>query len=159
MPISATFFGGSAAMTKLRPRPSVRSSWRPSSRRGSTLTACWGADSARSGRPFDCLSAPSPRPPDNVEMQWTRACVQLRVGDFERGLAGYEIRFRRKETALGHFTMPLWAGESLADRTILVHTEQGFGDTVQLVRLLPMLAAQGARVWFSCPPEMMRLMA
>jgi len=97
--------------------------------------------------------------PDNVEMQWTRACVQLRVGDFERGLAGYEIRFRRKETALGHFTMPLWAGESLADGTILVHTEQGFGDTLQLVRLLPMLAAQGARVWFSCPPEMMRLMA
>ena len=113
----------------------------------------------QSERAIDLLDRAIAARPDDVEMLWTRACVQLRVGDFERGLAGYEIRFRRKETALGCFTMPMWAGESVADQTILVHTEQGFGDTVQLVRLLPMLAARGARVWFSCPPEMMRLMA
>ena len=105
---------------------------------------------------FDRAIAASP---DNVEMLWTRACTQLRAGDYERGLAGYEIRFRRKETALGQFTMPMWAGEPVMHRTILVHTEQGFGDTIQLIRLLPMLAARGARVWFSCPSELMRLMA
>src|SRR5262249_61287435 len=93
------------------------------------------------------------------EMLWSRACTQLRVGDYERGLAGYEIRFRRKETALGRFTMPMWAGEPAMDRTILVHTEQGFGDTIQLVRLLPMLAARGARIWFSGPAGLMRLVA
>lgn len=105
---------------------------------------------------YDRAIAASPK---NVEMRWTRACTQLRVGDYERGLAGYEIRFRRKETALGYFTMPMWAGEPVMDRTLLVHTEQGFGDTIQLVRLLPMLAARGARIWFSCPSELMRLMA
>src|SRR5579872_368140 len=97
--------------------------------------------------------------PDNVEMRWTRALALLRNGDFSRGFAGYEIRFQRAETRLGVFTMPPWRGESLAGRTILVHTEQGFGDTLQFIRFIPMLAARGARVLFSCPPEMMRLMA
>jgi tetratricopeptide (TPR) repeat protein len=96
---------------------------------------------------------------DNLEMRWTRALGLLRLGDFARGFAEYEVRFQRKQTALGYFTMPLWQGESLAGRTILVHTEQGFGDTLQCIRFMPMLAAQGARVLFSCPPEMMRLMA
>ena len=98
------------------------------------------------------------RQPDSVEMRWTRALAQLRQGDFSRGFAGYEIRFQRAETRLGHFTMPPWRGESLAGKTILVHTEQGFGDTVQFIRFIPMLAVSGARVLFSCPPEMMRLM-
>jgi len=96
--------------------------------------------------------------PDHVEMRWTRALMQLRGGDFARGFAGYEIRFHRAETRIGHFTMPPWRGESPAGRTILVHTEQGFGDTLQFIRFIPMLAARGARVLLSCPPEMMRLM-
>jgi Tfp pilus assembly protein PilF len=96
--------------------------------------------------------------PDSVDMLWTRALTQLRLGDFARGFAGYEIRFRRKQTALGYFTMPHWTGESLAGRTVLVHTEQGFGDTLQFIRFMPVLAARDARVLFSCPPEMMRLM-
>lgn len=98
------------------------------------------------------------RQPDNVEMRWARAIVRLREGDFSRGFAGYEIRFHRKETRLGYFTMPPWRGEDLTGRTILVHTEQGFGDTLQFIRFIPALAARGARVLFSCPPEMMRLM-
>jgi Flp pilus assembly protein TadD len=96
--------------------------------------------------------------PDSVEMRWTRALSQLRHGDFARGFAGYEIRLQRPETRLGYFTMPPWRGEDLAGRTILVHTEQGFGDTLQFIRFIPMLAARGVRVLFSCPPEMMRLM-
>jgi tetratricopeptide (TPR) repeat protein len=96
---------------------------------------------------------------DHVEMRWTRALVLLRLGDFARGFAEYEIRFRRKETRLGYFTMPPWRGETLTGRTLLVHTEQGFGDTLQFIRFMPMLARRGARVLFSCPPEMMRLMA
>ena len=99
------------------------------------------------------------REPHHVEMRWTRAIAQLRHGDFGRGFAGYEIRFQRAETRLGYFTMPPWRGESLSGKTILVHTEQGFGDTIQFIRFIPMLAARGARVLFSCPPEMMRLMA
>jgi tetratricopeptide (TPR) repeat protein len=96
--------------------------------------------------------------PDSVEMRWTRALAQLRLGDFARGFAGYEIRFERPQTRIGHFTMPPWQGESLAGRTILVHTEQGFGDAIQFIRFMPRLSAMGARVLFSCPPEMMRLM-
>jgi Tfp pilus assembly protein PilF len=97
--------------------------------------------------------------PDSVEMRWTRALAQLRMGDFTSGFAGYEIRFQRKQTQIGHFTMPQWQGENLAGRTILVHTEQGFGDALQFIRFMPRLAAVGARVLFSCPPEMMRLMS
>ena len=97
--------------------------------------------------------------PDSVEMRWTRALAQLRMGDFARGFTGYEIRFQRIQTRIGHFTMPPWQGENLAGRTILVHTEQGFGDALQFIRFIPTLATMGARVLFSSPPEMMRLMS
>jgi tetratricopeptide (TPR) repeat protein len=106
-----------------------------------------------------CFDRAIEQAPDQVEMRWSRAIALLRQGDFARGFAGYEIRFQRKETQIGYFTMPPWRGESLVGRTILVHTEQGFGDTLQFIRFIPMLAARGARVLFSCPAEMMRLMA
>ena len=54
--------------------------------------------------------------------------------------------------------MPLWAGEPLAGRTILVYAEQGLGDTLQFCRYLAVLAARGARVIFECPPKLMLLL-
>ena len=55
---------------------------------------------------------------------------------------------------------PLWLGEGdVAGKTILLHAEQGFGDTIQFVRYAPLLAARGARVLLEVQPQLVRLLS
>ena len=54
--------------------------------------------------------------------------------------------------------IPLWMGEDLTGRTLWVYAEQGFGDTLQFLRFLPLAAARGARIIFDCQPELLRLL-
>jgi hypothetical protein len=73
----------------------------------------------------------------------------LLTGDFGRGWIEYE--WRRKGASTGpsrrDFPRPLWlGGKKIADKTILLHSEQGFGDTIQFCRYVPLVAARGARV-------------
>lgn len=77
------------------------------------------------------------------------ALTDLVAGDFARGLPEYEWRWRDSQlvAARREFREPLWLGrEPLAGRTILLHAEQGFGDTLQFCRYASLLAEQGARV-------------
>ena len=69
----------------------------------------------------------------------------LTIGDYARGLAEYEWRWKRTGmTARETFRRPPWLGEApLAGKTILLHAEQGLGDTVQFVRYVPRLDADG----------------
>jgi tetratricopeptide (TPR) repeat protein/ADP-heptose:LPS heptosyltransferase len=89
--------------------------------------------------------------PDNVDVQWNLSLVHLLLGDFEAGWAEREVRWRRPQlsgTALyPKFTQPMWLGEGDIDgKTVLIYADEGFGDTLQFARYLPMLAARGARV-------------
>ena len=53
----------------------------------------------------------------------------------------------RRATDQRDFAQPLWLGEGdIAGKTILLHAEQGYGDTIQFVRYAPMVAARGAKV-------------
>lgn len=113
-------------------------------------------DDAEAIRYFDRALAQRPQ---HVETRWNRALALLATGDYARGFAEYEVRWQRKETVIGHFTMPMWQGEDPRGKAILVHAEQGYGDNIQFCRFMPLLAARGCRVLFSCPPEMMRLLA
>ena len=55
---------------------------------------------------------------------------------------------------------PLWLGEyPLARKTILVHAEQGLGDTIQFARYVPQLARGGAKVVLEVPPELVALLS
>ena len=55
---------------------------------------------------------------------------------------------------------PLWLGEqSLDGKTILLHAEQGLGDTIQFVRYAPLLAARGAKIVLEVQPELVRLLS
>lgn len=86
--------------------------------------------------------------PDYVEATWNLSLNALRTGDFEEGWRTYEVRWKRKEAA-GHptFLQPPWLGdEPLDGRTILLHGEQGIGDTIQFLRYLPHACALGSPV-------------
>lgn len=83
----------------------------------------------------------------------------LAGGDLKRGFSAYESRWHTGKQRHLAFKMPPWQGESLAGKSIYVRHEQGFGDTLQFVRYLPMLEALGARVLFTPPSPLARLLA
>ena len=109
----------------------------------------------------DYVSALAIRP-DRVEAMWNAGLAQLTLGRFHEGWRNYEVRWRKEETA-GHrrnFKQPLWLGEEdVAGRTILLHPEQGLGDTLQFVRYVPLLARRGARVILEVQPSLKTLLA
>jgi len=82
--------------------------------------------------------------PQYVEARCNRAVAHLLAGRLEQGWIDYEWRRKLRPRA---FAVPLWRGrESLAGKTVLLHGEQGFGDTLQFCRYAPAVAALGARV-------------
>jgi tetratricopeptide (TPR) repeat protein len=89
--------------------------------------------------------------PDDVMARWSKALLDLTVGNFEAGWPLYEARFELAHVrdAQRTFPVPRWTGEQpLEGKTILVHAEQGLGDTVQFCRYVLELEARGATVLF-----------
>ncbi len=102
--------------------------------------------------------------PDDPETRQHRAFVLLGLGRLPEGWAEYEHRVRTSQGRGDRrgFAQPQWAGEPLAGRTILLHAEQGLGDTVQCCRFLPPVAAraaaEGGRVLLEVQPPLVRLL-
>lgn len=76
------------------------------------------------------------------------AIALLLLGEFTEGWIEYEWRWKltKQLKRVRPFTQPLWAGEETGDNVLLLHAEQGFGDTVQFCRYVPLIAAAGCRV-------------
>jgi tetratricopeptide (TPR) repeat protein len=88
----------------------------------------------------------------------------LMLGEFDAGWAAYEARLRMGEVPwkVAHVRERLWEGGPLDGVRLLVHAEQGSGDTLQFIRYLPLLrrhAGPNVRIVFLCEPEMARLAA
>jgi predicted O-linked N-acetylglucosamine transferase (SPINDLY family) len=97
--------------------------------------------------------------PGNVDARWNQAFVLLLRGDFAQGWRDHEARWERKQQPPRSFPQPLWRGEDIARRTILLHDEQGLGDTLQFMRYAPLVAARGARVLLQVQRPLLRLTA
>jgi len=95
--------------------------------------------------------------PELAQARSNRAQLLLLHGDFARGLPEYEWRLRVPGHAVARTAAPRWAGERLDGRTLLVRAEQGLGDTLQLVRFAPVLAARGAQVVLETQPAIERI--
>jgi tetratricopeptide (TPR) repeat protein len=111
----------------------------------------------RYGEALACYDRALTLRPDYAQAHFNRAHALLLTGDFAEGWREYEWRFAVARYDR-RFDRPLWSGEPLAGRTILIHAEQGFGDTLQFVRYLPAVAERGGRVVLEAPKELVRLL-
>lgn len=125
--------------------------------RGSTLEALRRFDEAA-----ESYARARELNPDASSAAWNDALMQLLQGDFQNGWRAYESRWftGQMQGQQRHFTQPLWLGDfPLEGKTILLHAEQGFGDTLQFVRYVPLVAAMGARVILEVQPALVKLLA
>jgi tetratricopeptide (TPR) repeat protein len=100
--------------------------------------------------------------PDYAEAHFNKSLLQLLQGDFDAGWRAYEWRWSNENLKLARrdFAQPLWLGEAVtAGKTVLLHSEQGFGDTIQFCRFAPLVAARGLRVLLEVPAPLKDLMA
>jgi tetratricopeptide (TPR) repeat protein len=97
--------------------------------------------------------------PDHADAQTNFAMTWLLLGDFEHGWPGYEWRWRTPGFACRNFLQPPWDGSSLAGATILLHAEQGLGDTLQFIRYAPLVKERGGVVIVECPATLLPLLA
>ena len=99
--------------------------------------------------------------PDYAEAYWNKSLCLLLAGRFLESWGLYEWRWETKEIGAfkRNFSQPLWLGaQSLVGKTILLHAEQGLGDTIQFCRYTKMVEALGARVVLEVQKPLMRLL-
>jgi tetratricopeptide (TPR) repeat protein len=99
--------------------------------------------------------------PDYAEAHFNEGLCRALTGDYRRGLEKFEWRWQAEQSnQKRNFTQPLWLGsDEIAGRTILLHAEQGFGDTIQFCRYVSLVAARGARVILEVQRPLRRLMS
>ena len=100
--------------------------------------------------------------PQFPEAHFEAAMARLTLGDFSRGWRQYEWRWKTASFASHRrqFQAPLWLGDrTVSGKTILLHAEQGFGDTIQFIRYAPLLAGRGAKVICEVQPELQPLLS
>ncbi len=99
--------------------------------------------------------------PDQVQARFGEALALLSLGRFAEGWDAYESRWLdpRFTEGVRPYDTPRWEGEDIAGRTILLHCEQGLGDTIQFVRYAPMVRALGARVVLEAQAPLLPLMS
>jgi tetratricopeptide (TPR) repeat protein len=119
------------------------------------------ADLGRLEEAGACLATALRLRPDDAASHFNLATVTLARGDLAAGWREYEWRWRTPQLrdAARDFPRPHWRGEAAAGRTLLIHAEQGYGDTLQFCRYAPLAAARGLRVILEVQPALMRLLA
>ena len=108
----------------------------------------------------ECFRRVQEMEPASAAATFQLSRIHLLQGDFSRGWQEYGARW----TSVGQrerreFSAPQWKGEPLGHARILLHAEQGLGDTMQFVRYVPFVSAMGAEILLEVQPELHRLLS
>jgi len=98
--------------------------------------------------------------PQNAGVEWERAQNLLYLGRYSEGWQAFEARWRTGELPVNHQQYPQWRGEDITGKHILLHSEQGYGDTIlaaRYVRLVKDRVGHAGTVTLQCKPELHRL--
>jgi len=97
--------------------------------------------------------------PNFAEAHMNLALALLLSGQLKRGWEEYAWRWGLEDALSNvcHSYIPIWEGSNIKGHTILLHAEQGFGDTIQFIRYAPLVAKLGANVIVDSPKELMAL--
>lgn len=117
--------------------------------------------SGNSDAAVQCYREAIAREPENALLHTNFAYLLLSLGQFQEGWAEHEWRWKMAgfSTKLRDFQAPLWRGESLEGATILLHCEQGMGDTLQFVRYASLVAAREGKVILEVQPRLRTLLS
>ena len=88
--------------------------------------------------------------PTNSWVRYNLGAHLLLLGNFEEGWPGYEHRWKTRAFAPRPFAQPLWDGTPLDGKVILLHAEQGLGDTIHFIRYAPLVKERGGKVVVEC---------
>ena len=100
--------------------------------------------------------------PDSAEIRWNLSLLDLLTGNLAAGWKGYEARWKNEKLGYDErkLAQPLWLGQdSVAGKTILLHSEQGLGDTLQFSRYAELVANSGATVILEAPRPLIAVLA
>ncbi|GJL81461.1 MAG: hypothetical protein DHS20C01_10950 [marine bacterium B5-7] len=101
--------------------------------------------------------------PDDVDLHFSMAMTEFHLGNVAEGLREYEWRFKMKDMRkhlhdlAAIFDRPVYTGQDLTDKTLLLHTEQGFGDNLQFARFVSLIRPKVKRLVMYCRPGLGRL--
>ncbi|MEW6342585.1 MAG: tetratricopeptide repeat protein [Pseudomonadota bacterium] len=111
---------------------------------------------------LDCYQQMRTMAPGKGEAHHEEAYCRLLTGDFAEGWKKYEYRWMDVDAARSrrHTDRPLWSGrEPIAGKVILLHSEQGYGDTLQFCRYASLVEARGATVVLEVPRALKDLLS
>ena len=99
--------------------------------------------------------------PGHTDAQWNRALILLVQGDLFRGFMDYQVRWNTStfEPIRRNFAQPIWLGsQDIQGKRLLIHNEQGFGDSIQFSRFVTLAHQEGAEVVYEVEPALHDLM-
>ena len=117
-------------------------------------------EQGRFAQAFECYAKALEHGPNNADIRTNYAMALLATGNFADGWREYEHRLRigKRGRPKRRFAAPRWQGQDLSGKTLLIHAEQGFGDTMQFCRYAALAGQRGARVVLEVQAPVLRLL-
>jgi tetratricopeptide (TPR) repeat protein len=97
--------------------------------------------------------------PNLAELRRNLGYARLAAGDYEHGWPDHEWRLKCLPPSGCKINRTFWNGDNFHGQTILLHFEQGYGDTLQFVRYARLVKRRGGRVVMLCPSALVKLIS